>query len=274
MTTTINKPTRESHLRKPTRHRGGGTRTRSVAHHPHGMAGQPRTASSVPALVSGARAIAPVSLALIPLAVAFGATATGDGLSALETIAMSVSILGGAAQLAAGQLIATGASATVVVLSVLVIHLRLALYSASLAPHFRGLSAGWKGLLSYLINDPVYAATITRFDEGRIEKPDKRWYYLGVGLAVWVTWQAATMLGVFLGTRVPESWSLDFVSPLFFIALGIPAIKDRTTTAAALSAGAAALAVALPLNLGLIVATLAGVSGGLIVESLIQRRQG
>jgi predicted branched-subunit amino acid permease len=188
---------------------------------------------------------------------------------------MSLSILGGAAQLAASQLIATGASAAVVVMSVLIIHLRLALYSASLAPHFRTLPAGWKGLLSYLINDPVYAATITRFDAGRTEEPDKRWYYLGVGLAVWATWQAATMLGVLLGARIPEGWSLDFVSPLFFIALGVPAIKDRTTTAAALSAGGAAvLAAALPLNLGLIAAMLAGVSGGLIVESLAGRRQG
>src|SRR5918998_2753692 len=125
MTTTItNKPKRKDHPSKPTRHREGGTPTRSVDRHPRGKIWEPRTSWSVPAFVSGAKAIAPVSLALIPLAVAFGATAKGQGLSGLETLAMSVSILGGAAQLAASQMIAAGASVAVVVLSVLIIHLR------------------------------------------------------------------------------------------------------------------------------------------------------
>ena len=64
------------------------------------------------------------------------------------------------------ELISTGASAAVVALTVLVISLRLRMYSASLAPHFRRLSAGWKGLLSYLLTDPAYAVSITRFDGG------------------------------------------------------------------------------------------------------------
>jgi predicted branched-subunit amino acid permease len=157
-------------------------------------------------------------------------------------------------------------------LTVLVINLRLTLYSASLAPHFRGLPAGWKSLLSYLLTDQAYVATITRFDDGETEEPDKRWYYLGVALAIWVTWQAATMLGVFLGAWASEGWALDFVLPLTFIALAVPAIKDRATTAAALSAGGpAVLAAALPLNLGLITAASVGVLGGLFAESVAER---
>ena len=68
--------------------------------------------------------------------------------------------------------------------------------------------------------------------------------------------------------------SLDFFLPLGFIALVLPAIKDRATTAAALSAGVVAVfAAALPLNLGLITASLAGVLGGLLVEGAVQRRK-
>ncbi len=162
----------------------------------------------------------------------------------------------------------------VVVLTVLIINLRFTLYSASLAPHFRGLPAGWKGLLSYLLTDQAYAATITRFDDGETQEPDKRWYYLGVALAIWATWQAGTMLGVFLGSWASEGWSLDFVLPLTFIALAVPAVKDRATTAAALSAGGTALfAAALPLNLGLIAAALIGVLGGLVAENVVERRR-
>src|SRR3954465_13901075 len=127
---------------------------------------------------------------------AFGAAATDDGLSTFEAVAMSVFVFAGAAQLAAVQLIAAGASVAVVVLTVLTINLRLTLYSASLAPHLSRLPAGWKGLLSYLLTDQAYAATITRFDEGQTEEPDKHWYFLGAALPIWLTWQAATMLGV------------------------------------------------------------------------------
>jgi 4-azaleucine resistance transporter AzlC len=220
------------------------------------------------------KATAPVLLALVPFALAFGTMAAGGGLSALEALAMSVFVFAGAAQLAMVPLISAGASVAVIVLTVLVINLRMTLYSASLAPHFRLLPAGWKGLLSYLLTDQAYAATITRFDEGRTEEPDKRWYYLGAAVAVWVTWQPAAMLGVFLGSRASEGWSLDFVLPLTFIALVLPAIKDRMTATAAISAGGTAVFVAtMPLNLGLITAALAGVLGSLVAEGLAGRRR-
>src|SRR5918992_3041834 len=281
MTITIIKPGKRSHLRRTARSREVGYSGRSRGHEPQpseeiqtrsiaydldgAVEEEAKTASPAAAFVSGAKAIAPVLLALIPFGVAFGATAMGSGLSTLEALAMSVFVFAGAAQLAIVPLISAGASVAVVVLTVLVINLRMTLYSASLAPHFRRLPAGWKSLLSYLLTDQAYAATITRFDDGQTEEPDKRWYYLGVALAIWVTWQAATMLGVFLGARASEGWSLDFVLPLTFIALAVPAIKDRTTGAAALSAGVAAVfAAAMPLNLGLIAAALVGVVGGLV----------
>jgi predicted branched-subunit amino acid permease len=55
-------------------------------------------------------------------------------------------------------LLSAGASVAVVLLTVLVINLRLTLYSASPAPHFRRLPVGWKGLLAYLLTDQAYAA--------------------------------------------------------------------------------------------------------------------
>jgi predicted branched-subunit amino acid permease len=95
-----------------------------------------------------------------------------------------------------------------------------------------------------------------------------------VALAIWVTWQPTAMLGVFLGSWASEGWSLDFVMPLIFIALALPAIKDRATGAAALSAGVAAVfAAAMPMNLGLITAALVGVLGGLLAESAAGRRK-
>jgi 4-azaleucine resistance transporter AzlC len=281
MTTLTNNSSRRNRLRESDRDRGypGNRdcepRTGSIACDPDGaILEEPKAAYSRAAFVAGVKATAPVLLALVPFALAFGTMAAGSGLSTLEALAMSVFVFAGAAQLAMIPLISAGASVAVIVLTVLVINLRMTLYSASLAPHFRLLPAGWKGLLSYLLTDQAYAATITRFDEGRTEEPDKRWYYLGVALAVWVTWQPAAMLGVFLGSRASEGWSLDFVLPLTFIALVLPAIKDRTTATAALSAGGTAVFVAaMPLNLGLITAALVGVLGGLVAENVAGRRR-
>jgi 4-azaleucine resistance transporter AzlC len=291
MATTVNKPSKGS--RQPSQHQSRGEgylkrkrdrrpqmseviRTSSIPYGGNRSSEEekPNKAPSLSAFASGANDAVPVLLGLIPLAVVCGATASGTGLSALEALALSVFFLSGAAQLAATQLIAAGASAVVVFLTVLIISLRLMVYSASLAPHFQNLSAGWKGLISYLLTDPSYAVSITRFDNGETKEPEKRWYFLGVSLTIWVTWVLGTSMGVYLGAWVPESLSLDFVLPLTFIALALPTIKDRATTAAALLAGlAAAFAAALPLNLDLITASALGVLGGLTAEGVLERRR-
>ncbi|MBA2713917.1 MAG: AzlC family ABC transporter permease [Rubrobacteraceae bacterium] len=123
-----------------------------------------KASSSAAAFVAGAKAIVPVLLALIPFGVAFGATATESGLSAAEALGMSIFVFAGAAQLAALPLLSAGASVAVVVLTVLIVNLRLTLYSASMAPHFGRLPAGWKGILSYLLTDQkgVHVMTTTQ----------------------------------------------------------------------------------------------------------------
>ena len=272
MTTTINKTTRSPRTMR------SGDRDLSGKGHilPSGIVGQPvgTMVSPSAAFAAGAKDIVPVMLALIPFGIAFGTTAMGSGLSAFEALGMSVFVFAGAAQLAALPLLSAGAPVALVVLTVLVVNLRLTLFSASMAPHFKRLTAGWKGLLAYLLTDQAFAATIARFDEGRTEERDKRWYYLGVALAIWVAFQTATMVGIYLGAWASEGWSLDFVLPLIFIAAAVPVIKDRPTGAASLSAGVAALLCAtLPMNLGLISGALVGVAGGLMAETAIERRR-
>ncbi len=274
MTTTTKTASRGIGLRSPARSSDQETRMRSIARDLDvAMEEASNPASPGAVFLSGTRAIAPVALALAPLGLAYGTAAMGSGLSTLEALGMSVFILSGAAQLAALPLVSAGASVAVVVLTVLVINLRFVLYSASLAPHFKNLSAGWKALLSYLIIDQAYAEAITRFDRGEVEEHAKRWYFLGVALPIVGVWLACTVGGVYLGSWVPEGWSLDFVLPLIFIALAVPAVKDRATGTAALFAGVTALfAASMPLNLGLMTAALVGVSGGLVAESVIGRR--
>ena len=149
MTTLTNNSSRRNRLRESDRDRGypGNRdcepRTGSIACDADGaILEEPKAASSRAAFVAGVKATAPVLLALVPFALAFGTMAAGSGLSTLEALAMSVFVFAGAAQLAMIPLISAGASVAVIVLTVLVINLRMTLYSASLAPHFRLLPAG------------------------------------------------------------------------------------------------------------------------------------
>ena len=75
------------------------------------------------------------------------------------------------------------------------------------------------------------------------------------------------IVGMLLGSAVPESWSLEFAIPLTFMALLVLAIRNKPGAVAAVVGGAIALAgVALPYNLGLPIGALAGVAAGMVSE--------
>lgn len=214
----------------------------------------------------GVRDEAPILLGVVPFGLLFGALAIGAQLSSLAAQAMSAIIFAGSAQLIAAQLVGTGTAGVVILMVVFVVNLRHALYSASVAPHVRHLKTGWKLLLAYLLTDEVYAVTITHYNrEG--DGPERHWYFLGAGLTLWSAWQASTAIGIFIGAQIPASWPLGFILPLTFIALVVPALKDRAGVAAALSAGLIGLlATNFPYKTGLLAAALIGILTGLVVE--------
>ena len=80
-------------------------------------------------------------------------------------------------------------------------------------------------------------------------------------------WVLGTLTGALLGAFIPTNWSLDFAIPLMFIGLVVPAIKGQPAIAAALTAGLIViLAADIPFNLDLIVAALAGIVMGIIIQ--------
>ena len=180
---------------------------------------------------------------------------------------MSSIVFAGSAQFVTAQLVHETAPGIVIVLTIAVVNLRHVLYSASLAPYLASLPTRWKTLLSYLLTDEAYAPTILKYEREGYQ-PFSHLFLLGAGVTLWTTWQISTALGIFLGTAIPESWSLDFALPLTFIAMVVPALKGRPYIVAALSAGVTALvAYSLPYRLGLILAALVGITVGTYLES-------
>jgi 4-azaleucine resistance transporter AzlC len=212
------------------------------------------------------RAEIPLLIGVFPFGMIYGALALNAGLSTAEAQMMSSIVFAGSAQFITAQLVHEATPGLVIVLTIAVLNLRHMLYSASLAPYLASLPTRWKVLLSYLLTDEAYAPTILYYEKNGIT-PYAHWFLFGAGCSLWVTWQVSTALGIFLGTAIPESWSLDFALPLTFIAMVVPVLKNQPAIAAALSAGVVALvAFSLPFKLGLILAALIGILVGTILE--------
>ena len=225
-------------------------------------------------LLAGLSGVAPILVGVIPFGLIYGVLAIGAGLPTSMAQGMSLIVFAGSAQFITTQLLHEQAPLLVILLTAAVVNLRHLLYSASVAPHLRKLNRGWQALLAYLLTDEAYVVAITRY-----MAPGNRryahWYFLGTGSGLWLTWQISTAVGVFLGAQIPEAWSLDFALPLTFIALIVPALKDRASGVTALVAATVVLlALTMPLKLGLMTAILAAITVGYGVERWAMKTEG
>ena len=221
---------------------------------------------------SGIKAQLPILIGVIPFGMIYGVLALEAGLSIGIAQSMSFIIFAGSSQIVATQLFGSSVHGLVIILTLSVINLRHMLYSASIAPYLKPLKPLWKWSLAYLLTDEAYALTITHYQQEdpatENRKDNRHWFFLGTGLALWLTWQLSTAGGIFLGVIIPESWPLDFTIALTFIALLVPMLRDRAGLAAATVAGILALlTLNVPLKLGLVIAALAGIITGVLVET-------
>jgi 4-azaleucine resistance transporter AzlC len=226
----------------------------------------PLTSPRLPMFWEGIKAELPLLIGVFPFGMIYGVLALEAGIPAGGAQAMSAIVFAGSSQFVTTQLVGNGAPAVIMILTIFIVNLRHALYSASIAPYISKLSAGWKALLAYLLTDEAYAISIVHYDQFGAS-PTSHWYFLGAGLALWTTWQISTAIGILVGAVIPAAWSLDFTLALTFIALLMPLMKDRPSLGAALSAGLIALlTINLPYKLGLVLAAFGGILIGILLE--------
>ena len=207
----------------------------------------------------------PILLAITPFGLIVGATATATGLPLAPAIAASYLVFAGSSQLAAYALIGAGSPILIVLVTTLLLNLRFALYSATLAPHLRAAPAPLRALLAAIMTDQSMALGSARFG-AHPERGAKIGYYAGVSLLVWFVWTTASTIGVFVGAAVSESWSLSFAVTLVFLSLWVGILargRAPVRVAGAVAAAVAVLARPLPANLGLLVAAFVGIAAGL-----------
>ena len=218
----------------------------------------------------------PFLLVIAPFAMLFGVVGTEAGLSIAQVMGFTVVVVAGAAQFTALQLMMENASTVVVLITALVVNLRMAMYSAALAPHL-GVAPLWQRLmLAYLNVDQTYALSQIEYERNPAQPlAGKVAYFMGVATPVCPLWFLFTYVGAVAGTAIPPEYALDFAVPITFLALIAPALKTLAHVGAALTSIVVALALAwLPSGLGLILAAMAAMMAGARIEQWQERRTG
>ena len=222
----------------------------------------------------GFRDGAPFILVLLPFSTLFGVVATEAGLNVYEAFAFSVVVIAGAAQFAAIQLMMDNAPTLIVIASALAVNLRMAIYSASLAPYLREAKLWQRALVAYGTVDQSYALAAVKYEnEPKMSIAQRLAYFTGVLVPVLPFWYGFTIVGALGGKAIPESWAIDFAVPLTFLAMIGPMLRTLPHLVGAIVSIAAALGFAwVPFNLGLLIAAFLAMVAAVQCESWLERR--
>jgi predicted branched-subunit amino acid permease len=224
--------------------------------------------SSRSAYLHGLRDGAPFVVVIVPFAMIFGVVAREAGWTTDQIMAMSVLVIAGASQFTAVQMLSENAPAAIVILTALAVNLRMAMYSASMAPHLGAAPFWQRASIAYLLVDQTYATAIARYTlVPSMGVGSKVAYFFGTATPIIPLWYGFTWVGAVAGAAVPEALALDFAVPVTFIAMIGPMLRDRAQVVAASVAVVASLALAgLPFSLGVLVGAGLAMAAGAAVE--------
>ena len=187
----------------------------------------PRLQALAPAL--------PVVLGYLPIGFAYGVLAINAGLTPFETIAMSIIVYAGSAQLMAVSLFAAGINPFSIIATTFIVNLRHLLMSASLAPYLERWQKSQVAAFCYELTDESFGVHSLRFARGENAAPQT----LAINLTCQLAWVAGTVLGVLAGGLIQDvkPFALDYALPAMFIALLILQIKDKLHLLVAVAGG-------------------------------------
>ena len=217
-------------------------------------------------LMAGVIATLPLILGAIPFGILFGTLAPASGLSIIGTIAMSVFVFAGSAQFIALGLLAVGAGPSIIIFTTLVVNLRHLLYATALVEQVKHLPLPVRAIMAFGLTDETFATVSRRYQAQDIKSA--HWFYLGSMLTMYGNWILCTLIGIALGSAIPDitQWGLDFAMSVTFIGMVVPYLNSKAMISAVLVAATVSLQFAhLPNKTGLLLAALAGISVGYLV---------
>jgi len=213
-------------------------------------------------------------LGIIVSAAGFGfvfglAARTSGHYSVVEAMAMSLIAFGGAAQFAVVGYVASGVAWPAIVVLTGLLNARHVLYSAALAPWFRGRPFGERAVAAHLLTDESFALSIAHFR--RVGRFDRFGYWYPALVTTLIPWNLATFAGVTIGDAIvePRRLGIDVIFPAAMIGLAVGLVTGRRELVAAVAGAAAAVGVSLVISptIGVIAGGLVGPAIGLLVPA-------
>jgi len=220
----------------------------------------------------GFRTGLPFILVVAPFGLLFGAVATEAGLSVIQTLAMTVLVIAGAAQFAAVQLLVEEAPLIVIILTGLAVNMRMAMYSASIATHLGPAPTWKKAIAAYFLVDQSYAASLRQYeDTPKMTAEEKLRFFFGTISPICTAWYISTYIGIVAGASIPPEYALDFAVPITFLSLVGPSLRSIPHLGAAVVSVVVSLMLFwLPYNLWLIIAALLAMMTGAYLEKRME----
>lgn len=215
-------------------------------------------------VLTGAKRLAPISIFVIPFGIAFGAAAIERGVTADQSIVMSLLVFSAAAQFAALDFWEGPLPTVTLLLTVLAVGTRMILMGATLAPWLNQLKRRQRLLALTLLSDVNFADSYDALrggdqDLGRL---------MGGGLVLCGTWVIGTAIGVIAGASLGDlgRFGIDVVMVAFFAAIAVgqwKGLADLLPSAVAAAVAVAGLAL-LPPGWNIVLAAVAGGIAGVL----------
>ena len=184
-----------------------------------------------------------IGLATGIYAVSFGVISVAAGFSVAQTCVMSAATFTGASQLTFVSVLGAGGSAAAALPPALLLAGRNTIYALSLKTVLRG------GPLRRALDAHLVIDESTAMAHAQRDPAAKRRAFLLTALAIFVCWNAGTLLGALAGSGIgdPRGYGLDAIFPAIFLALLVAQLHSRDAVGAAV-AGAAIAAVLIPVG--------------------------
>ena len=210
------------------------------------------------------RAAMGVGVATGAYGVSFGAIGVASGLNVAQTCVLSLFMFSGGSQFALVGILAGGGGVAAAAGTAALLGSRNSFYGLRLA-NLLGVRGWRRTAAAHLVIDESTAVATTQANE-----PAGRLGFWATGIAVFVLWNLATLLGAVGAGLIadPTVLGLDAAAPAAFAALLAPRMRGREPWAIALGAAAVALVAApyvpagVPVLLAAAVAMLAGLWRG------------
>ena len=187
-------------------------------------------------VMDGFRRCLPVAAVVGVFGMSFGVLARASGFPLLAPIVMSLTTFGGSAQLGAASVLGDGGSVAAATVAAIFLNARYATVGLAVAPVLKG-SPLRRLFQAQLVVDEGWAIATSG---GKVNRE----LFLGAGLAIFVFWNAGTVIGTLAGDLVgnPNDLGLDAAFPALFLTLLVSRLGRLDALVSAVVGAAIALA--------------------------------